>query len=140
MAETIKDTLEEAGHRIKETATKVGHKVGETVEEVSDWAKEKAHQVGNRVDEAAQKAEHRTGVNLRGGPDDSIREHQSVYASCGTKVGKVDHVEGNSIKLTRNDSLDRQHHLIPRSWVASVDDSVHLDRDHIAVQREWQTV
>ena len=35
-----------------------------------------------------------------GSPAD-IKEHMEVYASCGTKVGKVDHVEGDSIKLTR---------------------------------------
>src|SRR4051794_6811565 len=51
MAESIKDKLEETGHKIAETATKVGHRVGEKVEEATDWAKEKAHQVGNRIEE-----------------------------------------------------------------------------------------
>jgi hypothetical protein len=61
-----------------------------------------------------------------------------VYASCGTWVGKVDHVEGNSIKLTRKDSPDGQHHLIPMRWVAKVDDHVHLIKDHVEVQSQWQ--
>jgi len=143
MAESFKDKLEKAGDQITETATKVGHRVGETVEEAADWAKEKAHQAGNRIDEAAQKLGHRTGTPLAEstGPIGStadIRQHMDVYASCGAKVGKVDHIEGGSIKLTRNDSPDGQHHRIPLAWVAKVHDHVHLDRDHTEVQRQWQ--
>lgn len=67
-----------------------------------------------------------------------IREHMEVYASSGTKVGKVDHVEGDTIKLTKNDSPDGQHHRIPLSWVAKVHDHIHLDRDHTRVEAEWQ--
>lgn len=67
-----------------------------------------------------------------------IRNHMDVFASCGTWVGKVDHVEGDSIKLTRNDSPDGQHHRIPISWVAKVHDHVHLNKDHEEVQSEWR--
>ncbi len=67
-----------------------------------------------------------------------IKEHMEVYASCGTKIGKVDHVEGDSIKLTKNDSPDGQHHRIPLSWVAKVHEHIHLDRDHKEVQSQWQ--
>ncbi len=68
-----------------------------------------------------------------------IQEHMEVYASCGTRVGKVDHVEGDSIKLTKNDSPDGKHHQIPLSWVAKVHDHIHLVRDHREVQSLWQT-
>lgn len=143
MAESFKDKLEKAGDQIAETATKVGHRVGEKVEEAADWVKEKTHQAGNRIDEAAQKLGHKTGTPLSEstGPVGStadIREHMDVYASCGTKVGRVDHVEGSSIKLTKNDSPDGMHHTIPLSWVAKVHDHIHLDRDHTAVQSQWQ--
>jgi len=67
-----------------------------------------------------------------------IREHQDVYASCGTKIGKVDRVEGDKIKLTKNDSPDGQHHTIPLSWVAKVHDHIHLNKDHKEVQAQWQ--
>ena len=63
-----------------------------------------------------------------------------VYASCGTKVGTVDHLEGSSIKLTKNDSPDGKHHRIPTSWVAKVHDHIHLDRDHRQVQGQWEAV
>jgi hypothetical protein len=143
MAESFKDKLEDAGHKISETATKVGHAVSEKAEEAADWAKEKAHQVGHKVEEVAQKVEHRTGTPLSHstGPTGStadIREHMEVYASCGHLVGKVDHVQGDTIKLTRNDSPDGMHHTIPLSWVAKVHEHVHLDRDHEAVESQWQ--
>ena len=67
-----------------------------------------------------------------------IREHMDVFASCGTKVGKVDHVQDDGIKLTKNDSPDGKHHLIPTSWVAKVHDHVHLNKDHKQVQADWQ--
>jgi hypothetical protein len=72
-----------------------------------------------------------------GSPAD-IQEHMDVYASCGTKVGKVDHVEGKFIKLTKNNSLDGQHNRIPLSWVAKVHDHVHLNKDHVEVRDQWQ--
>jgi len=143
MAESWKDKVEDAGHKMAETATRVGHKVGEKVEEAADWTKEKAHQAGNRIDEAVQKVGHTMGKPLGestgpvGSPAD-IREHMDVYASCGKKVGRVDHVEGSHIKLTKNDSPDGRHHLIPLAWVAKVHDHIHLSKDHAEVESQWQ--
>jgi hypothetical protein len=146
MAETFKDKMENAGHKAAEAATKAGHKISERAEEAADWVKEKAHQAGHRVEEVAQKMENKTGMPTTGNrgaatPAQSaaaIREHMGVEASCGTCVGKVDHVEGDTIKLTKNDSPDGQHHRIPLSWVATVDDRVHLNMDHRQVQAQWQ--
>ncbi|WP_422922881.1 DUF2171 domain-containing protein [Singulisphaera sp. PoT] len=86
---------------------------------------------------------HKTGASLSEstgavGSTADIKEHMDVYASCGTKVGKVDHVQGEEIKLTKSDSPDGQHHLIPLSWVAKVHDHIHLSKDHREVQEEWQ--
>ena len=72
-----------------------------------------------------------------GSPGD-IREHMEVYASCGNFVGKVDRVEGQRIKLTKADSPDGQHHVIPMDWVAKVHDHIHLNKEHAEVQRDWQ--
>jgi len=72
-----------------------------------------------------------------GSPAD-IREHMEVYASCGNFVGKIDRVEGDRIKLTKSDSPDGQHHVIPMAWVAKVHDHVHLLKDHQEVQDEWK--
>ena len=66
-----------------------------------------------------------------------IAEHMPVYGSCGNKLGTVDHVQGDQIKLTKGDSPDGQHHLIPAAWVARVDQHVHLSKDCGAAKREW---
>ena len=90
-------------------------------------------------------AEHpnKTGASLAEstgpvGPIADIREHQDVYASCGTKISEVDRVEGDKIKLTKNDSPDGQRHTIPLSWVAKVHDHIRLNKDHKEVQAQWQ--
>ena len=142
MADSIKDKLEEAGHKISETASKVGHTVSEKAEEAKDWATETAHKAGNRLSEVAQKVEHKAketfGEFGPAGTVADIREHMDVYGSCGKKLGKVDHVEGSHIKLTKNDSPDGQHHLIPTSWVSRVDSHVHLSKNCGEAQKEWQ--
>ncbi|SIO41298.1 hypothetical protein SAMN05444166_4496 [Singulisphaera sp. GP187] len=156
MAESFKDKVEDAGHKIAEKATEVGHKVGEKatevkhkvgekVEEAADWAKEKAHQAGHRIQEVVQKVEHKTGATLdqsKGatGSTADIREHMEVYGACGKLIGKVDHVEGSEIKLTKSDSPDGHHHMIPLAWVAKVHDHVHLSKTCDEVQHEWQPV
>ena len=58
-----------------------------------------------------------------------IREHMEVLGSDGQHVGTVDRIEGDRIKLTKNDPQSQgQHHYIPLHMVASVEqDAVHLD-------------
>ena len=87
-------------------------------------------------DETGASLSESTGAT---GSPAEIKEHMEVYASCGTKVGKVDHVLGDQLKLTRNDSPDGQHHLIPMDWVAKVHDHIHLNKDHREVEAQWQT-
>ena len=66
-----------------------------------------------------------------------IREHLMVHArgagsmngAPGEHVGTVDHVEGDFIKLTRNDSHTGEHRWVPIHWVDHVDDkAVYLNR------------
>jgi hypothetical protein len=44
-------------------------------------------------------------------------------------------VEGQSIKLARNDSPDGQHHFIPLSWVEGEDDQVNLTKNSVEPQQ-----
>ena len=68
-----------------------------------------------------------------------VREHMEVVGSDGGHVGRVDKVEGLSLKLTRDDPDARgEHHYIPVAWVASVDQSVRLGKPAMTVQQEWQ--
>ncbi len=64
-----------------------------------------------------------------GSDDGRIVEHMEVYASDGTKVGTVDHMDGpDRFKLAKSTSPDGQHHFVPLSWVDHVDRHVHLNR------------
>lgn len=144
MAETFKDKVEDAGHKLAEKATKAGHVIGEKVEEATDWAKEKAHQAGNRIEEMSQKVQHKTegsfGETGSAGTVSDITEHMDVLGSCGNKLGKVDLVVGDSIKLTKHDSPDGVHHMFPLSWVKRVDEHVHLNKSCGEAKKEWLTV
>ena len=57
-----------------------------------------------------------------------IKEHAEVIGADGVHVGTVDHVDGDRIKLTKNDSPQSQdgqgakHHYISLGLVAAVED------------------
>jgi hypothetical protein len=69
----------------------------------------------------------------------SIREHMEVVGSCGQRVGRVDRVEGDSIKLTKDSPGARgEHRFVPTSWVERVDEQVHLSKPCRDIQEEWQ--
>ena len=57
-----------------------------------------------------------------------IQEHAEVIGADGVHVGTVDHVQGDRIKLTKNDSPQAQdgqgakHHYISIGLVAEVED------------------
>jgi len=58
---------------------------------------------------------------------DEIREDMKVVGSDGEHVGTVDGVEGDQIKLTKQDSENGQHNFISVDIVDSVDgDTVTL--------------
>jgi hypothetical protein len=70
-----------------------------------------------------------------------IREHMEVRGADGRHVGTVDHLDGESrIKLTKSDSADGKHHVIPLAWVDHVDAHVHLNKDPADVQRQWTSL
>ena len=56
-----------------------------------------------------------------------IKEHANVIGADGVHVGTVDHVQGDRIKLTRQDSTDQHHHYISAGLVAEIEgDTVRL--------------
>lgn len=56
-----------------------------------------------------------------------IKEHMNLIGADGVHVGTVDHVDGNRIKLTKNDSGDQHHHWISGGLVAGIEgDTVRL--------------
>ena len=57
-----------------------------------------------------------------------IQEHAEVIGADGVHVGTVDHVDGDRIKLTKNDSPSTQdgqgqkHHYLPIGLIAEIED------------------
>lgn len=76
-----------------------------------------------------------TSINV-----ESIKNNADVIASCGTKVGEVDHLVGaDQIKLTKHG--DGHHHLIPTSWVGEIKgEKVILTKDSQEVKDTWLEV
>ena len=67
-----------------------------------------------------------------------IKPHMPVVCSTNEICGMVDHVEGRSLKLTRDAS--GQHHFIPLGWIDHVDDKVHVARSGEEVTTRWTTL
>jgi len=52
-----------------------------------------------------------------------IKEHMEVMDSTGRHLGTVDEIEGDTIKLTRSDSSDGQHHYVEMDHVDFISDN-----------------
>lgn len=69
-----------------------------------------------------------------------ITEHLEVLGSDGGHVGRVDRLQGEDIELTKLDlGSGLRHHLIPVSWVETVDDKhVHLRLTKDEAKASWR--
>ena len=75
---------------------------------------------------------------------DQVREHMQVIDAEGTPLGKVDRIEGDRIKLTRDSSgqgsHEGHHHYIPAGLIAEVEgDNVRLSARIDAVESIFQS-
>ena len=75
---------------------------------------------------------------------DDVREHMQIIDAEGVPLGKVDKIEGDRIKLTRDSSgaggHEGHHHFIPSGLVAEVEgDTVRLSATLEAVESIVQT-
>jgi hypothetical protein len=70
-----------------------------------------------------------------------IREHMKVVGSDRQPVGTVDHVEGQRIKLAKNDpQAQGQHHYIPAEWVDRIEgNEVKLRKSASDARSSWQS-
>ncbi len=67
-----------------------------------------------------------------------VREHMNVVGSDEEHLGTVDHVRGDHIILTKNDSEDGRHHGISCSMVDRVEgDRVILDQPAAEAKRRF---
>ena len=121
MAKSISENMSDAGKAVAKTAKNVGSGIAGGAERAVEFVKEKTGM-------------ETTDVGVAG-----IRDHMDVIASCGSKVGVVDGVQGDVVKLTRKDSPDNQHHFIPTSWIAKVDNHVHLKKNSKEATQGWKS-
>ena len=75
---------------------------------------------------------------------DQVREHMQVIDAEGTPLGKVDGIEGDRIKLTRDSSgagsHEGHHHFIPAGLVAEVEgDTVRLSARVDAIESIFES-
>ena len=75
---------------------------------------------------------------------DEIKEHMQVIDAEGAPIGKVDKIEDDRIKLTRDSagmgSHEGHHHFIPRGLVAEVEgDTVRLSARADALEAIFET-
>ena len=97
--------------------------------------------IASAVERAVELVKDKTGV---GTPPENrgvagIKDGMDVIASCGKKIGVVDRVEGNAIKLTLKDSPDNQHHFVPTGWIERVDSHVHLTKNSQETEENWKS-
>ena len=69
-----------------------------------------------------------------------INEHMEVIGSDGGHVGKVDHVLGDEIELSKMDlGSGFKHHLIPITWVETIQDGkLCLNMTKDAAKASWR--
>ncbi|HVV32282.1 MAG TPA: DUF2171 domain-containing protein [Vitreimonas sp.] len=68
----------------------------------------------------------------------SIREHMDVVGSDGKHIGKVDHVLGGDLQLTRSMGVG-SHHLLPLTYVESVSgDKIRLSITEDEAKNRWR--
>ena len=99
-----------------EKLKEAGQRIADNVAHAADWVKEKTGVGPGRAEGS--------DAGIAG-----IRAHMDVIASCGKKIGVVDGVEGDTIKLTKDSFGDGQHHFVPTSMVDYVDRHVHLNKN-----------
>jgi hypothetical protein len=138
----IKENVKDAGKKVAETAKDAGKVVAENVKDAAHFVAEKAGQAADWVKEKTKSETCGTAKDDSCGSAKSVADiqpHMDVVSSCGCNMGKVDHLQGSTIKLTKSDSADGKHHFIPTGWVARVDQHVHLSKNAEETMKNWTT-
>ena len=68
----------------------------------------------------------------------NVRNGMQVLGSDGGMIGTVSGIEGDQIAVTHAGEHAGHHHHVPSSWVARVDEHVHLDRTAATAWDSWK--
>jgi len=71
---------------------------------------------------------------------DRIREEMSVIAADDRCVGFVNCIEGDKLRITSISAGYGYDHLVPLSWVSTVDKFVYLDKTSGYVGSNWESM
>jgi len=110
--------MEERENRQKQSRQQQGRQAGQQQQGQSDTRQQQQFETGSSQPMSS---------GAEGSLADRIRPHMDVVDQSGALVGSVDHVEGDSIKLTRSSSSTGEHRYVPLSQVAGIEsDQVRL--------------
>ncbi len=105
-----------------------------TQDKLSGMVKTASDRLAKYTDTAVNFVLERAGIKVEHDDSncrDEIRKNMIVVAACGRRVGYVDEVFGDYIKLT----CFQGPSLIPMHWVNRVDSLIFLERDYEEVTR-----
>jgi hypothetical protein len=69
-----------------------------------------------------------------------IQKAMQILGSDGGYIGKVDAIDGKSIRVAYEDPEGGgDYHFLPMAWVKSVDEAVHLNRSVEEMMQTWET-
>ena len=66
-----------------------------------------------------------------------IKPGMDVVCSCGQRIGTVDGVIDERIKLDANEGSGGDNRFVPVEWVERIDRSVYLNKNSEEVMSEW---
>jgi hypothetical protein len=68
-----------------------------------------------------------------------IREHMTVYGSCGNRIGTVDGMRGELLWLVSDPKEPDDTYCVPLDWVDSVERDVRLTLPCEEIVKKWQS-
>ena len=119
----------------KETRVREEVALRKTVENQSQTVSENLRRTEVEVQDERNSGQ--LGAAAFTGDTSRIADGMDVIASDGSKIGTVDHLDGDRIKLKKTTSPDGQHHYVPLAWIDHVDAHVHLNKAVAEAKAGW---
>ncbi len=103
-----------------------GNQAGQQQQQTGAGREQGGQQQGGQSTAGQQQQFDASSGQMSGGGDqgslaEQIREHMDVIDQNGARVGTVDQVDGDRIKLTRDSTASGEHEYLPLSEVAGIE-------------------
>jgi len=94
--------------------------------------------VAAEMRQCSMAAREDAGAGLASSLSTKLAENMEVLGADGQHVGVIDHIEGASIELKKDDpAAHGRHHFIPLDWVVSVDRAARLNLSAADAWNRW---